>query len=280
MSQVELWKTFSKQSNVVICGSFLSYFIYGRNSKYVVSLEPKYNAPCFISYSKNHKKVIAFISDSHSKKWLNQFLLKSNVSDVLTPYKKTLIETGFVSNLSEANIHSFPWCVNDSIVSSETPTVRRKDVLGFGKTGTEVYDLRQWSFETGELVSFDYAGSGNQKFTGNAYYNWLSTFDACVVGMSSIALYNYTVAKFFEVPSQGILLFAFPTVDIEAFGFEDGVNCVFVNKDDFHEKLRAFKEQPELYIDIRKKGLKLIRDHHTVRNRLEQLNDLIAPESI
>ena len=274
VSQTELWERFSERDDVILCGSFLSYKIFGRRAKNVVSLEPKYNAPK-IKFSKKHDKVIVFLSDAHSKSWLNKYIKKNNITDIITPYKKTLLDTGFSSELIQNKVHSFPWCVNDHIVSGDQVRARSNEVLGFGKTGSKVYDLREWSFDSGEVVSFNYAGSGNQKFSGDSFYFWLRNYDACVVGMSTIPLYNYTVAKFFEIPSQGLLLFAFPTVDIAELGFEDGVNCIFVTKENFKNKLEHFKNDPNLFISIREAGVKFIKEHHTVSVRLKMINNLL-----
>jgi hypothetical protein len=270
-----LWHSFVKENNAILCGSLISYKLFFRKKRYVVSLEPKYNAPS-IKFSSSHKKAIIFLSDSHSKEWLPEYLKNNNITDILTPYKKTLLYTGYASLLNESNIHSFPWSVPSHLTDNITISLKNNEVLGFGQTGSIVYDLRDWSFNTGLLVTFDYAGSGNYKFKGDEYFRWLrENFDACVVAMSSEKLYNYTVAKFFEIPSQGLLLFAFPSVDLEDFGFVDEVNCIFVNKDNFHEKIEKYKENPQKYFEIRKNGLELIKLKHTVSERLKYLTTLI-----
>lgn len=279
VSQAELWHRFASQSNVILCGSIVSYLLYGKNAENVVSLEPKYNSPN-ITFNNIHTKSVIFVSDAHSKKWLNNYVNSHNITDILTPYKKTLLSTSFANNIESDHIHSFPWCVNDHIVFQGDIDIKRNDVLGFGKTGSEVYDLREWAFDSGELVAFNYAGSGNQKFSGDAFYHWLRTFDACVVGMSTIPLYNYTVAKFFEVPSQALLLFAFPTEDIIELGFEDNVNCIFVTKENFKTKLECFKNDPSSFISLRKAGVKFIKENHTVSARLETLNNLLVNEDL
>jgi hypothetical protein len=269
-SQADLWHRFVAENNCVICGSFLSYWLLGRNKKYVVSLEPKYNAPT-IKFSKNHVKTFLFVSDSHSKSWLPKYIENKNVTDILTPYKKTLLYTGFSKPLSHDRVHSLPWCVEDRLLVREQILSKDNRVLGFGQTGGLAYDLRSWSFQTGVLSSFNYAGSGNKKYSGDSYYNWLRRFDACVVAMSTHKLYNYTVAKFFEVTSQGLLLFAFKTDDLDDFGFIDGENYISVTKQNFFEKINDFKLNPEKYINIRRNGYFLIKNQHTVSKRLEQL---------
>lgn len=270
VSQADLWHDFVNQENCLICGSFISYWLFARHKKTVVSLEPKYNAPC-IRFSKRHARAFLFISDSHSKSWLPEYIVKNNITDILTPYKKTLEYTGFHKPLNELKVHSLPWCVLDRLLEDIEIISRDNKVLGFGQTGGLVYDLRDWSFNTGVLSSFNYAGSGNKKFSGDAYYHWLRTYDACVVAMSSEELFNYTVAKFFEVPSQGLLLFGFKTTDLEDFGFVDGLNYIEVTKENFLEKIKDFKNNPQSYLEIRKKGFELIKSKHTVSKRLQQL---------
>lgn len=271
VSQSDLWHGFVKENNCLICGSFVSYWLFGRHKKYAVSLEPKYNAP-IIKFSKLHEKTFTFISDSHSKAWLPKYIKNKNITDILTPYKKTLLYTGFYKPLNEARVHSLPWCVADRLLDNVKIQLRSSNILGFGQAGSVVYDLRTWAFETGVLTSFNYAGSGNKKFSGDAYYEWLSTFDACVVAMSTQKLFSYTVAKFFEVPSQGLLLFGFKTEDLEDFGFIDGENYISVSKLNFFNKINKYKSNPEKYLQIRKNGFELIKNHHTVSKRIEQLN--------
>lgn len=275
VSQTDLWYKFVDENNCLLIGSFISYWLFGRNKKTIVTLEPKYNAPLF-EFSKDHNKVIAFVSDSHSKKWLPKYIKNKRVTDLLTPYKKTLINTGFSIPLKDENVHSFAWCVEDKLLNEVTIDTIDGRVLGFGKTGSSVYDLREWSFETGLLSTFDFAGSGNKVYAGVDYYLWLRTFDASVVAMSTIPLYNYTVAKYFEIPSQGLLLFAFKTVDLEDFGFVDGVNYISVTKENFHDEIEKYRSNPEQYLEIRKQGYNLIKSHHTVSKRLEQLNKILT----
>ncbi|EHH1265256.1 glycosyltransferase family 1 protein, partial [Vibrio parahaemolyticus] len=267
-------KRFEKKTNVIICGSYISYRIFFKDKKYIVSLESGYNAPK-IKFSRKHSKVIMFISDSHSKKWLNKYIKKNSITDILTPYKKTLQGLGFANVLSDERVHSFPWCVDNNIITPFKPINRNTGVLGFGQIGlkTGVYDQREWSINSGLLKSFDYAGSGNQAYKGDDYYSWLRGFDASVVAMSTKDIYNYTVAKYFEVPSQGVLLIAFPSVDLEEFGFRDGVNCLFVNRDNFFERIRHYENNPDLYLDVRSKGIMLIKENHSVEKRLDDLTN-------
>ncbi len=276
VSQCDLWYKFVEEHQPILCGSFLSYYLFARKAKYVVSLEPGYNAPKF-NFSKHHKKVIVLLSDSHSKKWFYNYSKKSNVTDVITPYKKTLEYTGYASFIKESFIHSFPWCISDDIVLQTSIVQDEGRIMSFGNVAVEdAYDLRRWVFESGVLKSFDYAGSGNQKYKGQDYYHWLRGFDATVVAMSTHKLYNYTVAKYFEVLSQGHLLFAFPTVDLKDHGFIDGVNCILVSKENFKEKIDAYLQNPMDYIDIRNNGLQLIKTKHTVSHRLAQLASLLS----
>ena len=273
-SQSKLWHKFVEDNDLLLCGSSLSYFIYGRYFKNIVSLEVYYNAPK-INFLSHHDRIVMFISDSHSKKWLPKHIKNANITDILTPYKKTLQYTGFCGDLDTENIHSFPWCVTTEDMRDVHIKSNNNNVLSFGKIGSEVYDLREWAFNTGELVAYDYAGSGNKKYSGNAFYQWLRSFDACVVAMSSMKIYNYTVAKYFEVPSQGLLLFAFPSDDFSELGFIDNYNCIYVNKDNFYDKINEFKNSPEKYIEIRKNGFDFIRNNHTDLCRIDYLNKII-----
>lgn len=276
VSQAELWYRFVKEENVLICGSFISYYLFGRQKDYVISLEPKYNAP-LIRFTEKHKKVLIFISDSHSKIWLSKYIINNNITHILTPYRKTLIHTGYFKPLSELNIYSFPWCVSDHLLDDINIESRDKRVLGFGQIGGDVYDLRAWSFNSGLLTAFNYAGSGYKKFSGDAYYKWVRGYDACVVAMSSHKLYNYTVAKYFEIPSQGVLLFAFKSDDLEEFGFKENINYISLTKDNFEYEIKSYMTNftDSKYLVIRNSGFKLIKEKHTVSKRIQDLINYI-----
>ena len=273
-SQAILWYKFVEENNAILCGSSLSYLLFFKNKKHIVSLEPKYNAPT-INFDKFHDKVIILLSDSHSKQWLPNYLKMNSVTDIITPYRKTLIDTKYADFLKDSHIHSFPWSVPEHLVKNITISQQNDKVLGFGQSGSEVYDLRDWTFNTNLLDTFNYAGSGNYKFKGDDYFKWVRTYDASVVAMSTKKLYNYTVAKYFEIPSQGLLLFAFPSVDLEDFGFKDSENCIFVNKTNFHEKIKEYQSNPQNYLEIRKNGLELIKSKHTINSRLSYLKNLL-----
>ncbi|WP_114765996.1 glycosyltransferase [Vibrio rhodolitus] len=273
-SQKDLWFGFVNETSALVCGSCISYYLFGKRKKYVVSLEPRWNAPK-VRFSKIHRRVLVTVSDSHSKKWLPKYLARNNITHIVTPYKKTLLQTGYHGKIPEECVISFPWCVADDVLTPPNVNELKYEVLGFGKTEKNIYDLRMWAFNSGLLDSFDYAGSGNKKFTGSNYFEWLGNYDACVVAVSSNELYNITVAKYFEIPSQGLLLFAFETVDLVSFGFKDGVNCVFVNKENFNAKICDYKNRPEYYIDIRRNGYKLIKENHTVSKRIASLKQLV-----
>lgn len=274
-SQEKLWYEFVERNDLLLCGSVISYLIYGRKSRNIVSLEAGYNAPK-IKFGNRHNKIIMFVSDSHSKSWLPKYIEDSNITDIITPYKKTLEFTNYYKPLEKNKVHSFPWCVNEDDMLNVNIESRSTEILGFGKTGTDVYDLREWSFNTGELSAFNYAGSGNKKFSGGSFYHWLREFDACVVAMSSHEIYNYTVAKYFEVPSQGLLLFAFPSEDMQDLGFIHNENCIFVSKENFYDEIKKYKKSPEEYISIRKNGFDFIKNFHTINNRLEFLEKLLV----
>lgn len=85
--------------------------------------------------------------------------------------------------------------------------------------------------------------------------------------------YGYTVAKYFEIPACGTLLFGEHTPLLESFGFVDGENFVQVSPDDFVEKFHHYLREihPDDFLAIADAGCKLAHERHTWKVRIRQM---------
>jgi len=91
------------------------------------------------------------------------------------------------------------------------------------------------------------------------------------------SIYDYTLAKYFEIPACGALLFGQPTADLPALGFEDGVNFVAVTPEDFREKMEHYLlAAPEDAARITLAGTQLVHQRHTWPRRITGLLKDIA----
>ena len=78
---------------------------------------------------------------------------------------------------------------------------------------------------------------------------------------------NDVVRKHFEIPACNACLMTQRTPAVEAAGFRDLVNCIFVDDDNVIEKVDWLFNQPELLHRITQAGRELVESHHTIRNR-------------
>ena len=111
------------------------------------------------------------------------------------------------------------------------------------------------------------------KFVGKMYINKLNQYIASVATCAS-SNYNYIIAKYFEVPASGALLFAYvdPVKDIlKKYGFEDMVNMVTFNKDNLTDKIKYIVDPAnrEEIDKIRLNGYNLILERHTHKTRYD-----------
>ncbi|WP_282776955.1 glycosyltransferase [Phaeodactylibacter xiamenensis] len=99
---------------------------------------------------------------------------------------------------------------------------------------------------------------------GDDYYRYLSKFKGAIV-TSGMKPANFAVMKYFEIPACGCLPFLEDTRELKYLGFQDGLNCVIINKSNFIEKFKIL-DSP-VAKEIAKSAHELIRARHTHQNR-------------
>jgi hypothetical protein len=89
--------------------------------------------------------------------------------------------------------------------------------------------------------------------------------------------WNYVVAKYFEIPATGALLFAENAVgpQLRELGFVENENYLPVSKDDLEEKIQyILDERNHEEVDaIRRRGQKLVWERHTTADRARQIDE-------
>lgn len=75
------------------------------------------------------------------------------------------------------------------------------------------------------------------------------------------------VRKHFEVPACMSCLVTQRTPALEAAGFEDLINCIFVEENNAVEKIDSLLKRPEVLADIVRKGSELVNARHTLYAR-------------
>ncbi len=83
------------------------------------------------------------------------------------------------------------------------------------------------------------------------------------------------LAKYFEISAAGALLLAEQTIDSDSVGLVPGVHYVPVHEGNVVAQVKECIREPEKFEDIRLAGALYVRSHHSVRNRVEQLKEMI-----
>lgn len=108
------------------------------------------------------------------------------------------------------------------------------------------------------------------------YYKKLNEYLCCFVDASS---YNYVLLKVFEICSVGSLLLVEDTLENELnkLGFYNNINCILCNKNNLENKIKCILNVKNRHLidNMRKKGMYLVRQHHTTRNRSETFNIIV-----
>ncbi len=102
-----------------------------------------------------------------------------------------------------------------------------------------------------------------------ANYHWnirhSRTAFACGSGL------NYPVRKFFQIPSYGALMLAYPCTGFRDYGFVDGVNCLETAPEDAGKVARNVINNPVLLEKITRAGWEYVQREHNVDNRIAQI---------
>lgn len=243
------------------------------------SMEPKWGAPVLdfrnrlfgiIPRRKEPKLSFFLYSDPHIEQWREDYFLKNNISFMLAfYYHNTLYH--FKRTPKERIIH-FPWMVPDDYVNKNPISYHGTDkILCYGGSQSNAYDLRNWC-RTFDFVEADLrSGVENKVLSDEEFVVWLQQYDASIAAGSDNLKYKLTMPKYFEIPASGQLLFAQETDDLSLLGFEDRVNCVIFNRENFVEKAQAYLANPTAYLAIREAGRELILERHTLSKRLDML---------
>ncbi|MHC4526266.1 MAG: hypothetical protein ACYS29_00200 [Planctomycetota bacterium] len=122
------------------------------------------------------------------------------------------------------------------------------------------YVFRRWVAEQPETFYVEHGAHNKRVPTGADYGKLLCQFAAAT------ALCEwYVVPKYLEIPLAGCVCFAQDQEDYRRMGFEDGKNCIFVNKDNFRKRTQGFlyAYSPVYYSHVAREGQKLISNKWT-----------------
>jgi len=138
---------------------------------------------------------------------------------------------------------------------------RLPEVLGNGATWgafRDSYAFRKWAYEQPEVQFFKHNIADNATPKGEMYSAFLAQYAA------SLALCTvFPVPKYFEIPAAGCVTFAEYHKEYEDLGFKDQESCIYVNRDNFTDRVQAFIAEPSEYQDVADAGRKLMAENYT-----------------
>lgn len=151
---------------------------------------------------------------------------------------------------------------------------RRYDVACLGSHTPRTYpfrnQVREYLLQQKRLKFFSKIRIGEV----TDFARTLNRLRACFTDAS---IYDYTLAKYFEIPACGALLFGQPTDDLERLGFRDGENYVAVTPSDFAAKMEHYLlAAPEEAARLTQAGTQLVHLRHTWPRRITGLLEDIA----
>jgi len=150
----------------------------------------------------------------------------------------------------------------------EFDNVRIMRCLFCGSINKDVYPLRHFVV-THKNENLDYHFP---KYKGNDYPNLLNSYFCC---LATSSIFNYVLAKYFEIMATGSLLLANETKDSKKVGLIPYKHYVPINKKNVFDKINMCLKEPEVYNKIRKTGMEFVRKNHSVLNRLTLFKKLI-----
>ena len=127
-----------------------------------------------------------------------------------------------------------------------------------GRNGFHPYVFRRWAAKQKHILYIPHFVEDRRAPTREAYVAHLTQFRAAIA-----ACEYYPVAKYFEIPLAGCVLFAQKCEDFERLGFKHGENCVVVNKNNLNKIVSHFTENYEDYQRIADAGKKHVEENWT-----------------
>ena len=145
--------------------------------------------------------------------------------------------------------------------TSNTWKDRKIEVLGNGATwdgGVGMYQFRKWAYEQPQVTYVPHVIKDKGTPSGKNYGEFL------VQWAGSLALNEFfPINKYFEIPMAGCVTFAQWHREYEDLGFVDYETCVYVNKENFIDRIDDFTTYYLEYEHIAKAGKELMEQNYT-----------------
>ncbi len=185
---------------------------------------------------------------------------------ILCPYKYTFL---YKFGEFKHKLQFFPHFVDEEL--QFIPKVKQSKCLISGATCPKVYPLRTklaanarkhpYNKDFSLLVHPGYFKKVDKNQTvGVEFLKCISGF---ICAVSTPSIFNYVVAKYFEIPAAGTILVAKTSPDLLELGFEDGINFIEVNDKNALDKIKHILYNRQKYEQVRLAGQELIKTRYT-----------------
>jgi len=138
---------------------------------------------------------------------------------------------------------------------------RKPQVLANGATWSsrlKCYEFRQWAFNQDCVRVRQHCHRDKATPKGCDFGDLLAEY------AGALALCEfYPVPKYLEIPLAGCVCFAQYHKEYEQLGFIDGQTCIYVDKNNFVEYIKAFTNNPSMYQGIADAGRRLMLSKYT-----------------
>ena len=245
------------------------------------------NFPPFDCFS-NKAKVICYLHDMHYAKKHNPLRIEellNRCDKILVPYFSYFVKNWpqFIDKAvffphffaPHSRYVNLPFNVDPKIKCllsgqyHESYPIRNMILESVRKGGgcREIIDvLGHPRFGKNQFYTRKYSGKGND------YAKCLNEYFCCVTDSSK---FEFMLTKYFEIPATGSLLLANETEDSKALGFVPWKHFVPITLDDALSQIIDCLNNPNKYQEIRKEGMRFVRENHSVLNRISQLKSVL-----
>lgn len=252
------------------------YFRKKNKLRYIISLEPGWAAPK-IDYDVTRTCIKAvFYSDPHYQTKRRFDYFSNNEFDFVFSYYYSPFFFHFENFPEEKFVH-LPWAIPEQFVNKSALNLKNTDIVIFGAQNNDAYDVRNWCRMQEGVKNFSNSGVENKIMTDEEYFKWLAQFDAIVAAGSSRPEFDLVTPKYFEIAASGSLLIGQECKDLEKLGFNDK-NALIFNKNNFNDKLKLYRSDPEKFLKMRFNGRELIKSKHLLSHRIETIKKTLKIE--
>lgn len=197
---------------------------------------------------------------------------------IVCPYRDGYYEWlgEFLGNDAEDMLLWFPIAPSFKGKSILPYPERKKEILGNGAVldqGKRIYEFRRWAFKHDFVTFVEHWVKDKNTPSGPDYIDFISQYS----GM--LALHDYfPVPKYFEAPYAGCVTFAQWYSEYEALGFKDFETCVYVDYQNFEERVKAFLNDIQSYQKIAEAGRKLVEENYTSKHFADFIYNKVKEE--